>query len=622
MAKQVIYRRGTTAEHANFVGANGEITVDTVKHVVVVHDGVTAGGVPLANATAVNTSISSLTANAANQASAIILVQSNIVSQASTIANLSVLVDRQAANIDSSNLSIITNSFTDIRANLLAAHANIQLLAGYNTVREEGITLANANIALLQNDVNSLISYQSDSRLTSLELSRTYILANVGALDVNAAVQNIAINNLQSNAASQAVAINSINANVAAANSAIEILQSGLSSSLVPFAASLNELLANAVVQANLISNLQSNVSTLTNNAATQATSINSLFSNAATQATSINSISSNVSLLQSNAATQQNLINFISNVTDGQTATLLLKANLSGATFTGNVTAGNVTATGFYFANGTPFVSGSGSGTYTNSNVADYLPTHTGNVKASAITNLASINLTGDRTKFDPFVIRANPVTVMGNIEFNDTYPTTTSNNSIGISSQLRVSGRLQVIGDITMPNENNFNEVYNIGQSATVRYNNIWVKTVNTATLNVTGSMGGSGVPLTAGQITAGDMLPSANLTYNIGSTVAHWATIYSQRIATTGNISTGANVIADSFVSTRAGIPTLSSSTNLNLTANNAVVVTQSPLRMASFTNATRALLTGQNGDIIYNTDENKFQGYANGSWVDLH
>lgn len=37
-------RRGTTAQHAAFIGAEGEITVDTTKKVVVVHDGMTPGG--------------------------------------------------------------------------------------------------------------------------------------------------------------------------------------------------------------------------------------------------------------------------------------------------------------------------------------------------------------------------------------------------------------------------------------------------------------------------------------------------------------------------------------------------------------------------------------------------
>ena len=47
MSKQVQFRRGTTAEHATFKGAVGEITIDTDKDVAVVHDNVKLGGYPL-----------------------------------------------------------------------------------------------------------------------------------------------------------------------------------------------------------------------------------------------------------------------------------------------------------------------------------------------------------------------------------------------------------------------------------------------------------------------------------------------------------------------------------------------------------------------------------------------
>ena len=50
MAKRLQLRRGTTSQHSSFTGAVGEVTVDTDKKVVVVHDGSTAGGVPLATA--------------------------------------------------------------------------------------------------------------------------------------------------------------------------------------------------------------------------------------------------------------------------------------------------------------------------------------------------------------------------------------------------------------------------------------------------------------------------------------------------------------------------------------------------------------------------------------------
>lgn len=47
MSKQVQLRRGTTVEHSTFTGAVGEVTIDTTKDTVVVHDGSTAGGHPL-----------------------------------------------------------------------------------------------------------------------------------------------------------------------------------------------------------------------------------------------------------------------------------------------------------------------------------------------------------------------------------------------------------------------------------------------------------------------------------------------------------------------------------------------------------------------------------------------
>lgn len=47
MPKQVRIRRGTTAQHATFTGAEGEVTYDTTKKCLVLHDGVTAGGKPV-----------------------------------------------------------------------------------------------------------------------------------------------------------------------------------------------------------------------------------------------------------------------------------------------------------------------------------------------------------------------------------------------------------------------------------------------------------------------------------------------------------------------------------------------------------------------------------------------
>ena len=48
MAKLLKLRRGSTSQHSSFTGAEGEVTVDTTKDTLVVHDGSTAGGIPLA----------------------------------------------------------------------------------------------------------------------------------------------------------------------------------------------------------------------------------------------------------------------------------------------------------------------------------------------------------------------------------------------------------------------------------------------------------------------------------------------------------------------------------------------------------------------------------------------
>ena len=49
MAQQVQFRRGTTSQHGSFTGAVGEVTVDTDKDTLLVHDGSTAGGKEIAS---------------------------------------------------------------------------------------------------------------------------------------------------------------------------------------------------------------------------------------------------------------------------------------------------------------------------------------------------------------------------------------------------------------------------------------------------------------------------------------------------------------------------------------------------------------------------------------------
>ena len=60
MAKLLKLRRGNTSQHGNFTGAEGEVTVDTDKDTLVVHDGQNAGGKPLAKEDMSNVSSASI----------------------------------------------------------------------------------------------------------------------------------------------------------------------------------------------------------------------------------------------------------------------------------------------------------------------------------------------------------------------------------------------------------------------------------------------------------------------------------------------------------------------------------------------------------------------------------
>ena len=60
MAKLVKRRRGTTTEHTVFTGSEGEITIDLDKETVVVHNGILAGGFPLAREDLSNVTLTNL----------------------------------------------------------------------------------------------------------------------------------------------------------------------------------------------------------------------------------------------------------------------------------------------------------------------------------------------------------------------------------------------------------------------------------------------------------------------------------------------------------------------------------------------------------------------------------
>ena len=90
----------------------------------------------------------------------------------------------------------------------------------------------------------------------------------------------------------------------------------------------------------------------------------------------------------------------------------------------------------------------------------------------------------------------------------------------------------------------------------------------------------------------------------------------------INVTGNLTTSNLIVSGEISSQGSGVPEIVSDNEILLEAGTRVEIVSSPIKLASFSSAARDLLTASNGDMIYNTTTNKFQGRAGGAWVDLH
>ena len=159
-AKLLKLRRGTTTQHSTFTGAEGEVTVDTTKDVLVVNDGTTAGGHPLAAEDMSNVSSNAIAGRLANDSIATSKIAAGALPTDVTIAD---------ANI-SGNLTIATN---DINTNAVtfAKVENIapnQIIGRINSGTGNIEPLTPAHVRTIINVENGATGDQSAAEIRTL----------------------------------------------------------------------------------------------------------------------------------------------------------------------------------------------------------------------------------------------------------------------------------------------------------------------------------------------------------------------------------------------------------------------------------------------------------------------
>jgi hypothetical protein len=134
---------------------------------------------------------------------------------------------------------------------------------------------------------------------------------------------------------------------------------------------------------------------------------------------------------------------------------TLIANANISSSA---NVSAANILTNNLLYANGQPYV----FSTYSNTSVAAYLPTHTGNIQAGNITitgnlTVANIIYTNQEVITSTETVQGNLVAGSGVASTNTTTGALVVVGGAGISGALNVGGIVNSAGNIFAYVQNN---------------------------------------------------------------------------------------------------------------------------------------------------------------------
>lgn len=249
---------------------------------------------------------------------------------------------------------------------------------------------------------------------------------------------------------------------------------------------------------------------------------------------------------------------------------------------------------------------------TYSNSNVATYLPTYTGNLIPGNLTvsgktvlgNVSNVSINGGLSG------QLLQTDGLGNVSWiTPTGTTITVDNFTANGTQtdftLSVTPESKAFTIVALAGTLQPRTVYNVTGNV-LSFSSAPPATAPIEVTTFSSVMGYGTSNIVANTFTA-TTITANTLTGNI--------------VSNSSNLSVN-TLSANSITNTGTGIPTINSATSINFTASTVVRTTSSPFQFYNCTTTVRDTIAASNGYVIYNTTTNKLQVYANGTWMDLN
>jgi hypothetical protein len=243
-------------------------------------------------------------------------------------------------------------------------------------------------------------------------------------------------------------------------------------------------------------------------------------------------------------------------------------------------------------------------------SNIANQYSTRTARARGTDSGNINIVQINDDIYKQTYYGYTGNGLTTIDSI----------SGWSFGGRTEMTAIGLPQSSGAylpteysiITISTANALS-TFTFGSTGNLLIPNIVIANTIQSNGNVNGSNANLGNLVTANYY-------SGTITTNAQPNITSVGTLSSLDV--TGNISAGNVNISGNIVSNTVGTPTFVSTTSITLQGTTVVNVTGGAVfRLPKLSTVQKNTLAAVNGDILYDTDLNKFQGYENGAWANL-